>query len=119
MLDLLSDILLGAGAFGAAIYCHVLSRRLQRFNALESGMGGAIAVLSAQVDEMTRSLDKARAVANGSSAELTTLVQRAEASAERLDLLVATLHDLPDETASDPPKSRRVTRRRRTVEYAE
>lgn len=119
MLDLIADILLAAGAFGAAFYCHVLSRRLQRFNALESGMGGAIAVLSAQVDEMTRSLEKARLVANGSAAELTSLVQRAEASAERLDLLVATLHDLPDESEAPPNRLRRVTRRRRTVEYAE
>lgn len=59
-MDLISDILLMAGSFGAAIYCYVLSTRLKRFTTLETGMGGAIAVLSAQVDDMTVALEKAR-----------------------------------------------------------
>ena len=46
-MQLIADVLLAAGAFGAALYCFVLSRRLKRFATLESGMGGAIAVDSA------------------------------------------------------------------------
>ena len=48
-MQMISDILMIAGTFGAAIYCYVLSKRLNKFQTLESGMGGAIAVLSTQV----------------------------------------------------------------------
>jgi hypothetical protein len=95
-MDLIADILLVAGSFGAAIYCYVLATRLKRFTTLESGMGGAIAVLSAQVDDMTVALEKARGAANGSAESLEVLTARGEAVARRLELLVASLHDLPD-----------------------
>jgi hypothetical protein len=95
-MDLISDILLVAGSFGAAIYCYVLSARLKRFTTLETGMGGAIAVLSAQVDDMTVALEKARGAANGSAESLEALTARGEAVARKLELLVASLHDLPE-----------------------
>lgn len=100
-----ADILMSAGAFAAAIYCYVLSGRLKRFQTLEGGMGGAIAVLSAQVDDMTRALDKAQGAANGSAAGLQALTARAEAVAARLELLVASMHDIPDSdaAAAQPP----------------
>ena len=43
-MELIADILLVAGALGAGLYCHVLARRLSRFNDLENGVGGAVAV---------------------------------------------------------------------------
>ena len=46
-MELIADFLMIAGTFGAAIYCYVLATRLKRFSTLETGMGGAIAVLSA------------------------------------------------------------------------
>jgi hypothetical protein len=95
-MDLIADILLVAGSFGAAVYCYVLAARLKRFTTLESGMGGAIAVLSAQVDDMTVALEQARGAANGSAESLDALTARGEAVARRLELLVASLHDLPD-----------------------
>ena len=52
-MDIIADILLAAGALGAGIYCYILGRRLNRFNDLEKGVGGAVAVLSAQVDDLT------------------------------------------------------------------
>lgn len=114
-MTLIADFLLAIGAFGAAIYCFVLSRRLMRFSTLESGMGGAIAVLSAQVDEMTAVLKKAGATAESSSASVEDLTTRAEAVAKRLELLLASMHDLPDpaETldAQDNRKPRFVRRR--------
>ncbi len=94
-MTIIADILLVAGAFGAAIYCYVLAGRLKKFTTLETGMGGAIAVLSAQVDDMTRALEKARVAAIGSSDGLTGLTTRAEAAAARLEILIASLHDLP------------------------
>lgn len=98
----LSDILMSFGAFAAAIYCYVLSGRLKKFQTLEGGMGGAIAVLSAQVDDMTRALEKARGAANGSAASLEALTIRAESVAGRLELLVASMHDLPDPNGAEP-----------------
>lgn len=102
-MDLIADILLVAGSFGAAVYCYVLSTRLKRFTTLETGMGGAIAVLSAQVDDMTVALEKARGAANGSAESLESLTARGEAVAKRLELLVAALHDLPDPAAKPAP----------------
>lgn len=104
-MELIADILLVAGSFGAAIYCYVLADRLKRFTTLESGMGGAIAVLSAQVDDMTVALEKARGAANGSAESLEALTARGEAVARRLELLVASLHDLPDTKAATPPSA--------------
>ncbi|MGL4238160.1 hypothetical protein [Tabrizicola sp.] len=101
-MDLIADILLMAGSFGAAIYCYVLSMRLKRFTTLESGMGGAIAVLSAQVDDMTVALEKARGAASGSAESLDALTARGEVVARKLELLVASLHDLPDPAVSQP-----------------
>jgi hypothetical protein len=66
-MSLIADILMAAGSFGAAIYCYILSGRLKKFTTLENGMGSAIAVLSAQVDDMTRALEQARGAATGSA----------------------------------------------------
>lgn len=129
-MDFIADILLVAGSFGAAIYCWVLATRLKRFTTLESGMGGAIAVLSAQVDDMTVALEKARGAANHSAESLEALTARGEAVAKRLELLVASLHDLPEPksrapVAEEPPEEDRKLRfvRRRatrdTLEAAE
>lgn len=100
-MEFIADILMVAGTFGAAIYCYVLAARLKRFSTLETGMGGAIAVLSAQVDDMTRALDKARVAATGSAASLEGLTGRAESVAAKLEILVASMHDLPEPGAAD------------------
>ena len=102
-MDLIADILLIAGAAGAAFYCIVLSRRLSRFNDLEKGVGGAIAVLSAQVDDMTKTLEQAQGSANGSNESLKDLTSRAEDVARRLELMVASMHDIPPAEASEKP----------------
>ncbi|MFT4149102.1 MAG: DUF6468 domain-containing protein [Paracoccaceae bacterium] len=124
-MDIVADFLLGAGAFGAAIYCYVLAARLKKFSTLEGGMGGAIAVLSAQVDDMTRALEAARTTAGGAASHLQGLTERAETAAARLELLVASMHDLPDaaEPGADTPERRlrfvRRGARRPAVEAAE
>jgi hypothetical protein len=93
-MELVSNILLLAGTLGAAVYCIVLSRRLRRFTDLETGVGGAIAVLSAQVDDMTKTLERARVSAAESADSLDQLTGRAEGVARRLELLVAAMHDI-------------------------
>lgn len=93
-MELIADILLVAGALGAGFYCYILARRLSRFNDLENGVGGAVAVLSAQVDDLSKTLEKAQGAAGESSASLEQLTNRAEDVAKRLELLVASMHDL-------------------------
>jgi hypothetical protein len=106
-MSLVADVLLAAGAFGAAVYCYVLSARLTRLQTLESGMGGAIAVLSAQVDEMTRALEKARAAALAQTADLEAKALRGEAAAARLDVILSTLSDVPQDAGPAPWAPRR------------
>lgn len=102
-MDMIADILLVAGALGAGFYCYVLARRLTKFNDLENGVGGAVAVLSAQVDDLTRMLAAAQSTASDSSQSLTVLTERAEDAARKLELLVASLHDLPEVKPAEDP----------------
>lgn len=102
IVTMVSDILLGAGALGAAVYCAVLARRLKRFNNLENGVGGAVALLSAQVDDMTRTLDLARKAAGHSSDTLSALTERAESASHKLELMLAALNDLPEAPPARP-----------------
>ncbi|WIY26764.1 hypothetical protein [Parasedimentitalea psychrophila] len=102
-MEMIADILLVAGALGAGFYCFVLARRLNRFNDLEQGVGGAVAVLSSQVDDLNKSLVAARAMSDGSTKSLESLTGRAETVAQRLELMMASMHDLPAEA----PRRRR------------
>lgn len=101
-METIADILLVAGAFGAGVYCFVLARRLARFNDLENGIGGAVAVLSVQVDDLTRALAVAQKAASDSTGTLDDLTERAETVAGRLEILVASLHDVTDEPRTTP-----------------
>lgn len=96
-MQLIADILLAAGALGAAFYCVILSKRLTKFNNLEKGIGGAVAVLSTQVEELKASLDTAQSTAVQSAEALTELNARAENTSKKLELQLAALHDLPEE----------------------
>lgn len=95
-MDFLADILLVAGALGAGFYCFVLSRRLTKFNDLEQGVGGAVALLANQVETLKASLEDARQAADGSGQTLAGLTERAEEVANRLELIMASMHDLPE-----------------------
>ncbi len=114
-MELIADVLLFAATVGAAVYCYVLAARLRRFTTLESGMGGAIAVLSAQVDDMTQALEKAQGVASASELRLQELTQRADGLARQLELLVASLHDLPAASPRTDPEPEDESRRPRFV----
>ena len=99
---LIADIFLVAGALGAALYCHILSRRLRRFTDLENGVGGAVAVLALQVEGLDAALKKAQDAASSSVSNLDDVNARAESAARKLELLMASLHDMP--AASEPKK---------------
>ncbi len=100
----IADILLVAGALGAGFYCYILARRLARLNDLESGVGAAVAVLSAQVDDLTKALAAAQTTADTSTHSLDGLTDRAESAAKRLELLVASMHDLPAHPPAAEPR---------------
>jgi hypothetical protein len=128
-MQFIADILLASGAFGAAIYCYILALRLKKLHTLETGMGGAIAVLSAQVDDMTRVLEKARNAADHQAKSLETLTQRGEEVAARLELILASMHDLPADPAAakapspsvfeEPEKRLRFVRRKSSLDTLE
>lgn len=132
-----ADLLLATAASGAALYCLVLSRRLKALGALEGGMGNAIAVLSRQVDDLSRSLKAAQDTASRTAGTLDVQTERAEAAVRRLELLLASMHDLPSspparapspwpvetgrhkaepESDSEPPQRARILRRRQGPE---
>ncbi|MEP2892339.1 hypothetical protein [Tateyamaria sp.] len=95
-MELIADIFLAAGAIGAGFYCFVLGRRLKRFNNLEKGVGGAVAVLSAQVDDLSKMLATAQTAASVSTKTLSNLTARAEQASQQLELQMASLHDIPE-----------------------
>ena len=103
-LMMLADLLLISGALGAGFYCFVLSRRLRKFTDLEKGVGGAVAVLAVQVDDLEKSLSAAKSTAAQSVQTLSDVTGRAEKSAHRLELLIASLHDLAPEVPTRPAK---------------
>ncbi len=95
-MNLLADMLLAIGAIGAGVYCMILSRRLRQFTQLESGMGGAIAVLSMQVDEMKKALTAAQQTATASEAALRLTTERAERTALQLQTLMSVPAPAPE-----------------------
>lgn len=99
-MELIADILLASGAIAAAFYCFVLGRRLKKFNSLEKGVGGAVAVLSSQVEELKQTLETAQATAAASAETLTDLNLRAQDISKRLEIQMAALHDLPSPVTS-------------------
>ena len=122
-MEMIANILLAGAAFGLATYCFILQRRITRFSQLENGMGGEIAVLSAQVDDMTGVLARAQDAARESSHRLEDLTLRAEAASRQLELLVSSLHDLPEAESTTPDADRRMRfvrhRSRREMEMGE
>ena len=100
---IIADIFLTSGALAAGFYCFVLSRRLRRFTDLEHGVGGAIAVLSVQVDDLSKALAQAEIASTSSSSSLEAKFQKAEAISKRLELLIASMHDLPEPAAQTAP----------------
>lgn len=98
----IADILLISGALSATLYCFILSQRLRRLTDLEKGVGGAIAILSVQVDDLSQALRNAEAASLASANGLAAETRSAQAAAKRLELLMASLHDLPETLPTDP-----------------
>ena len=89
-----SDILMATAALAAAIYCMILARRITRLSRLDEGVGGAIASLSTQVDEMQALLNETRKSTEKSRADLAATTEQAQSIAHELELLIAACHDV-------------------------
>ncbi len=100
-MELVSDILLGAAAISAAVYCLVLGKRLKKFTNLEQGVGGAVALMNTQVQDLKYALDKAHTVAAESVSKLNETNERAESVSKRLEIQLAALNDVQIDSIND------------------
>ena len=92
-----ADILVILASLGAMGYCIVLSRRLNRLTSFDKGLGGAIAVMSSQVDEMKAALREAKAGSDGAGKQLYELVNQARDISTELEMMIAACHDFAEE----------------------
>ncbi len=101
IIGLLSDILLLAATLGMAAWCRILKRRLEAFDDVDAGLGGKIAALSSQVDDLKASI----AAAGERTEDHDTRLQAANAAADdrigRMEMLLASLEDLEAEAETD------------------
>ena len=112
-MSLIADALLAAAALGAGFYCFVLSRRLRRFTDLEKGMGGAVAVLSVQVEDLKSALEESQRTASESVEHVEQATNRAERVIRQLELSMASVDGLADPGRDEGGGATRTVRRRR------
>lgn len=96
-LETIADLLMVVASVGAASYCLILSKRLSRLTSFDKGIGGAIAVLSAQVDDMKSALTAAKTGSEGAGKHLEGLVAQARDISNELELMIAACHDFAEE----------------------
>jgi len=94
ILSNVADILLIAATLGAGVFCLVLSRRLTRLSRIDNGLGGAIAVLSAQVDDMSKALTETKSGSQSSATRLEEVNAEAQLLLEELELMLSACHDV-------------------------
>lgn len=76
-MDHLLQLVLLIGGLGLGAFCFSLMRRLRKLNDLESGLGGAIAVMAAEVDRLERAIRAARDEATAASESLADEIETA------------------------------------------
>ena len=106
-LALVLQTMLAVLATGVGAACVVLARRLRRLNDLESGLGGAIAVMTAEIARLESGMQAARAEATAATRALAAEIERAKG--ERAFWV------MQQQFGADRP-ARRALRRRRTEE---
>ncbi|HWL57204.1 MAG TPA: hypothetical protein VNQ78_11125 [Paracoccus sp. (in: a-proteobacteria)] len=65
-------------SLGVGFFCFVLARRLRRLNDLETGLGGAIAVMASEIGRLERSIHAAKTEATVATRGLAEEVERAK-----------------------------------------
>ncbi|MEM7642816.1 MAG: hypothetical protein AAF366_09835 [Pseudomonadota bacterium] len=103
LIPLISDSLLLLATVALAAYCWRLAARLRAFNDVDSGLGGAIAALSLQVEELKATLARATAESDSAATSLDMATDRANDSIGRLEMLIAAAEDVTATPAEAPP----------------
>ena len=98
---------LAAAALAVAAYCHLLARRLRKLNDLETGLGGAIAVMAAEIARLESALAQAQAGATSASDGLAREIEKAKSERAYWAL---------QQQFMPPAAARRPVRRRRARE---
>jgi hypothetical protein len=75
--DSLVQIFLIGASLALGGYCLLLARRLRKLNDLESGLGGAIAILSAEIERLEGAIGQAQAAATRASLNLSSQIEEA------------------------------------------
>lgn len=112
----ISDILMVLGAATVAIYCAVLSRRLKRFTNLDGEIGVAISNLSQQIETLNLSVKRTQHEGRQSILKIRKETQNAHQAAHHLELLIASLQNLPK--ANAPRAKQSPFHARKTMEVA-
>ena len=74
----LLQIFLITFTIGLSGFCFTLARRLRKLNDLESGLGGAIAVMTSEIGRLEKSILLAKAEATGATQALADEIERAK-----------------------------------------
>jgi hypothetical protein len=106
-MSLIADGLLITTALTAAVYCHILARRLRRLADLDTGIGGKISGLDSALEET-------RAALSQTQARLEDVKSGSQAAGERLRREIARAERLGDDL--DAMSTRVETRLRRLYE---
>jgi hypothetical protein len=76
-LEHLMQAVLLTACLGLGVFCLMLTRRLRKLNDLESGLGGAIAIMAAEVDRLEKAIRQARDEATTASERLAEEIETA------------------------------------------
>lgn len=74
----LLQIVLIAFTIGLSGFCFTLARRLHKLNDLETGLGGAIAVMTSEIGRLEKSILLAKAEATSATQALSDEIERAK-----------------------------------------
>ncbi|WP_199258769.1 hypothetical protein [Paracoccus binzhouensis] len=74
----LLQVVLIAFTVGLSAFCFALARRLRKLNDLETGLGGAIAVMTSEIGRLEKSILLAKAEAMAATRALSDEIERAK-----------------------------------------
>lgn len=114
-IDTMLQAALILGSIGLAIFCTILARRLRKLNDLETGLGGAIAVMAAEVDRLEKAICSARDEATLASHALADEIASARKERALWDLRQKIGEAAMPETQPAPPPLQRKLRKRTEV----
>ena len=92
-------------ALAVAGFCHLLARRLRKLNDLETGLGGAIAVMAAEIARLEAALAQAQAGATSASDGLAREIEKAKSERAYWALQQ---QFMPQAAARQPVRRRRI-----------